>query len=375
MARGGRVDLLPLLCDVGEALVSYLRRRPRSECRTVFLKVLAPAGSLSGEAIWGVVHDACARRDPSGRSPPAGTHRRDRDAQGGASLAEIGQVLRHRDEKTTAQYAKGRPRGAHSARAGCAGAGGMTPLQQALRDYLRIRRRLGFELKAAGRLLERFVEFLEQAGAARISIELALMWARLPVDAHPHWWRRRLGIVRGFARHLAMIDPASEIPSKDLLPAHRPRVVPYIYSQEQITALIAAARTLTPPLRAVTFTTLIGLLSVSGVRIGEALALAAAAAVCLSSSWPTLLRQWLTTKIVTISTDTHHTSQEFHNSVGAQADSGHPERRLMSTSTWAEPKSKPSPGSSRRSRRPQHQRPVCLWLRRAVRRGCFRARA
>ena len=41
-------------------------------------------------------------------------------------------------------------------------------------------------------------DFLERAGAQRITIELAVMWARLPVDAHPHWCKRRLGFVRGW---------------------------------------------------------------------------------------------------------------------------------------------------------------------------------
>ena len=92
-----------------------------------------------------------------------------------------------------------------------------------------------------GRLLEGFVEFLEQAGAERITTELALMWARMPVDAHPHRWRQRLSVARGFARYLATIDPASEIPSTDLLPGHRPRIAPYIYTDAEIAALIAAA--------------------------------------------------------------------------------------------------------------------------------------
>ena len=117
----------------------------------------------------------------------------------------------------------------------------MTPLRDALADYLRIRRRLGFEMPQDGRLLEGFVDFLERAGAERITTELALEWARLPVDAHPHSWRQRLSVVRGFARHLATIDPASEIPSTDLLPGHRPRIAPYIYAETEIAALMAAA--------------------------------------------------------------------------------------------------------------------------------------
>lgn len=75
----------------------------------------------------------------------------------------------------------------------------------------------------------------------RITIELALTWAWLPVNAHPHYWRQRLSVVRGFARHLATIDPTSEIPSKDLLPGHRPRIAPYIYTEKEIAALMAAA--------------------------------------------------------------------------------------------------------------------------------------
>ena len=149
----------------------------------------------------------------------------------------------------------------------------MTTLREALADYLRIRRRLGFEMPQDDRLLEGFVEFLERAGAERITTELALAWARMPVHAHPHYWRQRLGVARGFARHLATIDPASEVPSKDLLPGHRPRIAPYIYTDAEIAALMDAARGLTPPLRAARHETLIGLLAVTGMRPGEALAL------------------------------------------------------------------------------------------------------
>lgn len=97
----------------------------------------------------------------------------------------------------------------------------MSALQTALDDYLVIRRRLGFTMPQDGRLLAGFVDFLEQAGAQRITTELALVWARLPLEAHPFTWRQRLTVVRGFARHLATVDPASEVPPVDLLPGHR----------------------------------------------------------------------------------------------------------------------------------------------------------
>lgn len=147
----------------------------------------------------------------------------------------------------------------------------MSSLREALADYLRIRRQLGFELKATERQLLKFVAFLEQAGAERITSELAVMWARLPVDAHPHRWGQRLAIVRCFARYVATLDPDSEIPSVDLLPARRPRLAPYIYSPAEISALIQAAGQLTPSLRAANYRTVIGLMATTGLRLGEAL--------------------------------------------------------------------------------------------------------
>ena len=73
------------------------------------------------------------------------------------------------------------------------------------------------------------------------------MWARLPVGAHPHRWRQRLGVVRGFARYLATIDPASEVPSDGSAarPSRRASRRTSIADAE-IAALMAAARGLTP---------------------------------------------------------------------------------------------------------------------------------
>ncbi len=149
----------------------------------------------------------------------------------------------------------------------------MSALEEVLADYLRVRRRLGFEMPQDGRLLEGFVAFLERAGAERITTELAVAWARLPADAHPSRWRQRLSVARGFARYLATIDPSSEIPSTDLLPGHRPRNAPHIYTEQEIAALMSAASGLRPRLRAVRHQTLIGLLAVTGMRAGEAIAL------------------------------------------------------------------------------------------------------
>ena len=109
LVRGkrGRRDRLPLPVDVGEALVSYLRRRGRLEFPALFVKVNAPAGRLDGDAVRGVVKDACARAGV----PRVGAHRLRHTAatamlREGASLVDIAQVLRHREIKTTAIYAK-----------------------------------------------------------------------------------------------------------------------------------------------------------------------------------------------------------------------------------------------------------------------------
>jgi len=102
---------------------------------------------------------------------------------------------------------------------------------------------------------------------------LAVAWATQPAKATPVWWGRRLAMVRGFARHLAAFDPDTEIPSPDLLPYRCRRVSPYLYSDADIAALMAAARALRSPLPAATYETLIGLVAVTGMRSGEAVRL------------------------------------------------------------------------------------------------------
>jgi integrase/recombinase XerD len=149
----------------------------------------------------------------------------------------------------------------------------MTPLARALDDYLSIRRAMGFKLKNAGGLLAQFVAYLDETGADTVTTDRAVSWAILPQGVDSGWWGRRLSAVRGFAAYLHTIDPATEVPPADLLPMGSCRATPYLYSDGDIDALIAAAITLRAPLRAVTYRTLIGLLAVTGLRIGEALRL------------------------------------------------------------------------------------------------------
>ncbi len=107
--KGGRVDSLPLPVDVGEALARYLQRRPTGSdgCRALFLKVIAPVGPMSRYALGAVVREACWRAG----IPRMGCHRLRHTAatgmlRSGATLEEIGQVLRHRERRTTAIYAR-----------------------------------------------------------------------------------------------------------------------------------------------------------------------------------------------------------------------------------------------------------------------------
>jgi integrase len=148
----------------------------------------------------------------------------------------------------------------------------MTDLRQALDDYLAIRRALGYKLQRVGQMLPGFVSYMEQAGAATISTELALAWAKQPAGGAA-WWRIRLRAVRGFARHLQNLDPWTEVPPADLLPAPPTRATPYLYSESDIGQLMAAARCLVPLLRAATYETLVGLLATTGLRMGEAIRL------------------------------------------------------------------------------------------------------
>lgn len=149
----------------------------------------------------------------------------------------------------------------------------MSTLRQAVVDYLAVRRSLGYKLERAEKLLAQFLTFIENTGEERLSTETALAWAVLPTGAHQSWWSLRLSVVRGFAAHLRAIDPATEVPPAALLPWRSCRATPYFYSEEDVAALMAATATLRTPHRVATCRTLIGVLVVTGMRVGEAIAL------------------------------------------------------------------------------------------------------
>ncbi len=153
----------------------------------------------------------------------------------------------------------------------------MSALEQALADYLQLRRSLGHELAEAGWLLPGFVAYLDAHGSRTVTIEAALTWAQQEANADGRVTTvgpRRMTAVRGFARYLAGIDAATEVPPLGLMPHRQRWRRPFIYSAPDIDAVLTQARTsIVSPLRAGTYATLIGLLAVSGLRIGEAIKL------------------------------------------------------------------------------------------------------
>ena len=146
----------------------------------------------------------------------------------------------------------------------------MTTLQTALDEYLQVRRALGYKLKDDERLLRQFVEHVESSEKTTVTAEGALAWATMPPGTRAQWWGRRLGVIRGFATYLQTIDPAAEVPPP--LPGRKDRLTPYLYSAAEIVALITAAENLLSPLAVSTYQALIGLLAVTGLRVGEAIA-------------------------------------------------------------------------------------------------------
>lgn len=149
----------------------------------------------------------------------------------------------------------------------------MNGLRSALADYLMMRRALGYRLLRTEKLLDQFIDFLHERGATTVTPSDALEWARLPAGADPSWWAHRLSVVRTFASYLHTLDPATQVPPRDILPSGHQRACPYLYTEQDITALLSATRMLRWPLRVATYRTLIGLLAVTGMRVGEAIGL------------------------------------------------------------------------------------------------------
>ena len=119
----------------------------------------------------------------------------------------------------------------------------MTALRQFADEYLQLRRSLGHKMNHAGWLLPHFVAYLEGIGTETLTITAALEWAQSSAhDPAPAARAQRLAVARGFARYLVGIDPRTEVPPADLMPYPRRRRLPFIYSADDIAALMAEVR-------------------------------------------------------------------------------------------------------------------------------------
>lgn len=144
-----------------------------------------------------------------------------------------------------------------------------------LQQYLDLRHRLGFKLVEDGLLLPKFVRFIQQQKAPFITTQLALQWATQVSDCHPAHSARRLRAVRHFAQYASGFDTRTEVPAQGLLPHRYLRIQPFLYSDREIAQLLAVAEKLPGPttFRAATYSTLFGLLVITGMRVGEAMRL------------------------------------------------------------------------------------------------------
>lgn len=149
----------------------------------------------------------------------------------------------------------------------------MSDLARHVKDYLRLRRSLGFKLEREGTILPDLIAFVERAGSDTLTADLAIAWAQLPTGVNPVTWTHRLGAARGFAAYLKTIDPATEVPPREVFAGQGERPAPYLWSNDDIDRLLEAARALQPQLRAATYQAVFGLLAVSGMRISETLGL------------------------------------------------------------------------------------------------------
>jgi integrase/recombinase XerD len=150
----------------------------------------------------------------------------------------------------------------------------MNTLRQGITDYLQLRRGLGYKLEIDERHLRKFVKFLENKKAARITTAHAMAFATENPNLDPGGWVQRMSAIRGFARYWHGMDPASEIPPSGLLRCPRKRAKPRLCSQRELIRLLEVAcegpSTRTRGLRPWTLYVLFGLLAVTGMRVSEA---------------------------------------------------------------------------------------------------------
>jgi integrase/recombinase XerD len=152
-------------------------------------------------------------------------------------------------------------------------AGGAVMLIPAVETSLAVRRAADFKLDAVERYLRSFAQFATAQGDPHVVTHTAIAWAEQGASEPQR--HNRLSVVIRCARFSHAEDPRHEVPPARIFCGQRRQRTPYLFREEDIQALLAQAARLGPPdsLRPPTYSTLLGLLAVTGVRLSEAHAL------------------------------------------------------------------------------------------------------
>jgi integrase len=148
--------------------------------------------------------------------------------------------------------------------------------EKLVHEYVDYRRKLGFDLKTESKQLLNFARFAEDFGAdGHITSELCIRWAQASRKQSPRTWNRRIEIVRGFAKYCRRLDERTEVPAAGIFGSVRRRLIPHIFTQDELEILLNAASQLAPQngLRPATCHAVFGLLGATGLRINEVLQL------------------------------------------------------------------------------------------------------
>jgi integrase len=148
-----------------------------------------------------------------------------------------------------------------------------TTMHAKVESYLAHRRHAGFSLRIEGQQLLRFAHFADQADhRGPLTLELAVRWATASQRHSPLTAARRIEVLRGFARYCQQFEPGTEVPPLRLFGRAHRRLIPHIYTEPEIHALLAATADLHPPggLRAACHRAIFGLIAACGLRLSEA---------------------------------------------------------------------------------------------------------
>jgi integrase len=149
-------------------------------------------------------------------------------------------------------------------------------LRARVRQFLRERRRLGFQLRTMGYALRSFAHHADKPeNPGPLTVEMMAEWARCDRAGSndPRTWARRLKLLRPFTRWLQQFEPRTDVPGDAIFGRAGERLTPHIYSEQELIDLLAAARQFRPDLRGATYEALFGLLAATGLRVSEAVLL------------------------------------------------------------------------------------------------------